>query len=240
MRKIFLMLLMLSSLLLFSSSDFEVTFHASYWSADLFAPLIEENLTPDFEGYDAEKGNFNLNFYGSNFGIGFRYYPKGKNGSFSIGISYERNSFKADLTGTYEDYDDDGYRFVSEATGYLEAFPHSFNFSIRWDIFPESRFHPYFDIGFGFGKIDGLIKVNVTTTHYTDHGTIIDNDSEEMTFQEALDDLEEEGESFPISFFPILHISLGVKGELFDNFYLLGEIALYDGLIFRGGIAYRF
>jgi len=239
MKKYIVIFFMLSSFL-FSSSNFEVNFHASYWSANLFAPIIEENFTPDFEDYDAEKGNFNLDFYGSNFGIEFRYYPGGKNGSFSIGISYERNSFKSDLKGTYEDYDDNGYRYVTEASGYLEAFPHSFNFSIRWDIFPKSKFHPYFNIGFGFGKIDGLIKVDTTTTHYTESGTIVEHDSEEMTFQEALDDIEEEGESFPISFFPILNISFGIKGEIFDNFYLLGEIALYDGLIFRGGVAYRF
>ena len=239
MKKVFFIFFLFSAII-YSSSNFELTVHGSYWTADIFSSIIEENFTPDFAGYDAEKGNYDLNFYGSNFGIGFRYYPGGKYGSFSIGISYERNSFKSDLSGSYQDYDGYGNKYVSTSVGYLKVFPHSFNVSFRWDISAKKKFHPYFEFGFGIGKMDGIVKVDVETVYYTEHGTITDNDSEEMTLEEALDELEEEGNKIPIKFIPIVHIGFGIKGEIAENFYLIGEISIYDGLIFRGGVAYRF
>jgi len=35
-------------------------------------------------------------------------------------------------------------------------------------------------------------------------------------------------------------MNLGIRGEIVDNVYLLGEVAIYDGFIIRGGLAYRF
>ncbi len=66
--------------------------------------------------------------------------------------------------------------------------------------------------------------------------------TEELTLKEAIEKIDEARDEklYLINFFPIIHLSLGVRGEIVDSVYLLGEVAFYDGVILRGGLAYRF
>jgi hypothetical protein len=66
--------------------------------------------------------------------------------------------------------------------------------------------------------------------------------TEEMTLKDAIRKIgdKQDKDLYPINFFPIFHLNLGVRGEIVDGVYLLGEVALYDGTIVRGGLAYRF
>ena len=57
----------------------------------------------------------------------------------------------------------------------------------------------------------------------------------------ALEQAQEQDEDFyMIDFFPIIYLNLGLRAELVENFFILGELAVYDGFIARGGLAFRF
>jgi len=225
----------------FAKGEWEIGLHYSSWSLNLAKPYIEETVEDSFDNFDSSKGDIVFDSAGNNYGIDVRYYPAGKYGSFSLGLSYEKNNFKGDLTGNYTDYDEYGNKAEVNAVGLFDLQPHSFNFSLRWDIAPRYRIHPYFDIGFGLGKMDGLMNLTTTTKTYIGSSVITDKTTEEKTLDDLIKEYEEEeGKPFPISFFPIVHISFGIKGEITNNIYFIGEVAFYDGMIFRGGIAFKF
>ncbi len=245
MKKFSLIIVLMVGMVIYSYSEgkkgqWEFGYHYSYWSINIVGPFIEDNLIPKFENYDPEKGDFNFDSDGSNYGFELRFFPNGKNGVFSIGFSYERNNFNADIDGSYSEFDDWGNRVDAEAVGTIKIRPHSFNLSFRWDLWPSSRVHPYIGIGLGVGPLKGSIKLHTKSTTYYNGWTLVEEADEEKTIKEALDEMEEEGDEFPLNIFPIVHLHVGLRGEVMNNVYLLGEIALYDGIIFRGGIAVRF
>lgn len=211
--------------------QWEVGFHYSYWTVNVIAEPLEEALEDSIEGFDPTKGALDFKSNGNNYGFEVRFFPGGKEGSFSLGLSYERNNFKGELSGSYQEQGGE-----VRAEGFFDLRPHSFNFSIRWDLWPTARVHPYIGLGFGAGPLNGILSSQIITTY--PNGSVVAEDPEEKTLEEILD--EDEDEAFPLSFFPIIHLNFGLRGEITDNVYLLAEFALYDGLIFRGGVAYRF
>ncbi len=244
MKKILILfvVLYLTSLCLFPAipGQWEVGFHYSSWTVDMIAPIIED-ITPDLKYYDPEKGVLHFDSNGNNLGFEVRYFPGGKNGSFSIGLSYERNNFKANVNGAYNDSDEYGNKLEASAQGEVDLKPHSFNLGFRWELWSSSRVHPYIGFGFGFGGLKGTAGYNSKQVVYTKTDTYTEEAAESWTLKELIDKYEEEeDELFPLTFFPIIHIQLGVRGEVIDNLYLLAEVAVYDGVIFRGGVAYRF
>ena len=223
----------------------EVGIHYSYWSVNVAAPyiekLIEENIAAEIERYDPSKGVLNFDSSGSNYGLEVRFFPAGKDGSFSVGLSYERNFFNGDVNGDYQD--DLGAGMTEEATadGWFKLRPHSFHINLRWELWPQSRVHPYVGFGFGFGALAGDMYVFATYSEKLNGFTLYyEEEVEARTLKEALDELEDQGEEYPLGFLPILQFQIGVRGEIANNIYLLGEVALYDGIVFRMGVAYRF
>lgn len=234
-------LILLLSINSYPVGKWEIGFHYSSWSLNVMKSEIEKNFDPDLELYDPTKGKFNFDSNGNNVGLDIRYFPGGKNGSFSIGMSYERNNFKAKINGAYTDQDNIGNRLEAEAKGNMNANPHSFNLSFRWDLWPTSRVHPYIGFGFGFGALNGSFKADTKATLYQSNGaTQTQTAHEEKTLKQVLDEMEDDGDEYPLGFIPIVQVQFGLRGEITNNLYLLGEVAVYDGIIFRGGIAYRF
>lgn len=226
---------------IFPKGNWEVGSHYSYWTIDMISSFVEENLTPDIEYYDPSKASLDFTSEGNNYGFEVRFFPAGENGSFSIGVSYERNNFKARVDGLYKDKDDGGNDYTATAYGTLDLVPHSFNFSIRWELWPKSRIHPYIGFGFGLGKQTGSLTIHSKLVTNIDGYDVVDETDESWTFDDLKDEYKkEEGKDFPVSFFPIVHLNFGFRGKIINNVYLLAEVAVYDGLIFRGGIAYRF
>lgn len=224
----------------FAQGNWEVSAHYSSWSINVAKDYIEENFVDAFEYYDPTKGALNFDSNGNNMGLMVRFYPGGKEGAFSLGVSYERNNFKGTLTGSYVETDNHGNRAEVTANGLFDLTPHSFNFSIRWDLFPSGAVHPYIGVGVGFGPLNGILSLETVTRTTINGSTITDREYEELTLEEAIEKLEiEEGENYPFNFFPILHVCVGLKGEILPNIYLMGEAAFYDGIIFRGGVAVR-
>ena len=85
----------------------ELGIHFSYWSVNVASTyieqLIEGNIAAEVERYDPSKGALDFTSRGSNYGLEVRFFPGGKEGSFSIGLSYEKNFFNGDVQGDYQD-----------------------------------------------------------------------------------------------------------------------------------------
>lgn len=244
MKKILLATLCILSLSLLSiaQENWEFSTHYSYWGMGYFIANPENDVSDAFDAYD---GPIEFETYGHNFGFTLRFFPGGKQGSFSLGFSYERNYFKADIKGSYSEAITNG-AITKAGSGYIDLTPHSFNLDVRWEILPNSRLHPYAGIGVGVGPQRGNIVF--TTVTDTKIGGVItsETETEELTLKEAIKKIEraqekdEDEDYYMVDFFPIVYLNLGLRAEVARNFYLMGEIAVYDGFIARAGVAFRF
>jgi len=240
MKKLLLTILFIVSLTFLShaQAQWEIGTHYSSWGTGYFVTDPEDYAS---DAFDAFGGPIEFDPNGHNFGFGIRFFPGGKQGSFSIGFSYERNYFKADLSGSYTETVVGG-TVTKTGSGEIDLTPHSFNLDVRWDIFPNSRVHPYVGIGLGVGPLNGDIAFTTITETNINGSITTETETEELTLKEAIEKIGEEQDEdlYLINFFPIIHLNLGVRGEIVDSVYLLGEVAFYDGFIIRGGLAYRF
>jgi len=252
-----------------AQGHFEFGFHYSLWTIDLFRGLIERTVGDTLE--DELRDNFldeikrdypyieethysqdvEFDSGGWNYGFEVRWYPAGKNGSYSMGFSLEKTYMRVSFPEvsarmTLEDQvtneTGDFQGEVSDAI--FEMWPLSFHLSFRWDIKPSWRWRPYITFGVGMAGAGSVDKGEYSTAW---SGTaVIDGDvenysgSESGTLAELKEELEEENEEFFLpEFFPFIQLNLGVKGEVYDNLYVLFDIGFWDGFIFRLGIAYR-
>ena len=234
MKKLLLTILFIVSLTLasYAQGQWEIGIHYSTWGTGYFAVDTEDNIPDAFNSYS---GSLKFDPHGHNYGIEIRFVPGGKHGSFSLGISYDRNYFNADISGSYSE----GGNTITGA-GDIKLTPHSFNLDFRWDIIPRSRVHPYIGFGFGAGPLNGTAAL--TTVTKNDNTGAKTTQTETLTLREAIKNIEEKNDvnlSF-IGVFPIVYLNLGLRAEIVDRIYVLGEIAFYDGFIARGGISYRF
>jgi hypothetical protein len=196
---------------------------------------------------------------GSNFGFEIRWYPAGEKGSFSLGLSLEKTSMAIMMTGAKADISLDVPQegtfepatFTGVGNGEFRLEPWSFHVNFRWEFKPEWSVHPYLALGVGYGSgryLDqGMFNYDVRgdfdvlsggTEHFEESGT----KTLKAVKDKLGDDAESEGKvlKVPFWFVPFFQLSLGAKGKIADNLYLLGEAAFWDGFILRGGIAYRF
>jgi hypothetical protein len=196
---------------------------------------------------------------GSNFGFEIRWYPAGDKGSFSLGLSLEKTSMtvlmteaKADITlDVPEDETWKPATFAGQGNGEFRLEPWSFHVNFRWEFKPEWSVHPYLALGVGYGSgryLDqGTLNYNVQgnfrisdglTEHFEEAGT----KTLKAVKDKLGDDADSEGKvlKVPFWFVPFFQLSIGAKGKIADNLYLLGEAAFWDGFSLRGAIAYRF
>jgi hypothetical protein len=234
MKKLLFTILFILSFTLasYAEGQLEIGMHYSTWGSSYFGVDTENNIADAFESYN---GSLEFDPHGHNYGIQIRFFPGGEYGSFSLGISYERNYFNADISGSYSE---NGNTITGE--GDIELAPHSFTLDFRWDIIPRSRIHPYVGFGFGAGPLHGTARL--TTVTRNDSTGAVTTQTETVTLREAIKNIEENNDvnlSF-IDAFPIVYIDFGLRAEIIDSIYLLGEIAFYDGFIARGGVSFRF
>lgn len=221
-----------------AQGKFEIGAHYSFWGTSMVIVNPEAYLADAFDRYD---GPIELDPHGHNYGFEIRFFPGGHQGSFSIGISYERNYFKADLSGSYMETITGG-TVTKTGNGKIALTPHSFNMDFRWELFPRSNIHPYLGFGFGAGPLKG--EVVFTTVTETEEGgsSNTETETETLTLKEAIAKIEATRgkDLYPVNFVPLVHLNLGLRAEISENIYFLGEVAIYDGFILRGGLAYRF
>ena len=252
---------------LLAQGHFEFGFHIGRWGINSAESILNnglEDTLPDIltelaqeQDEDLQEMDFTLNDFSfesgrSNWGIEVRWYPGGWGRSFSLGFSIERTSIRinSDVSAQMEmilfDWDEEkSATFDIQAEGQFEIKPTSFHFHFRWDIFPMARIRPFFTFGVGIAglkcvqnalldaSLSGELQIEGEETEYYDESVY-------KTLKEIEDDAIAEGEeAFLPKALPFLQLNLGIKGEINRNIYLLLETGIFNGFIFRGGIAFR-
>jgi hypothetical protein len=261
---------MLTNPALAKKGTIEFGFHYGSWSLNLLKGLFEENMQESFDTSikDALLEEIQIDHpelversftqtidfgsSGNNYGFEIRWYPGGEGGSFSLGLSLEKSTMRFGLenTGATLELVD---QFTLEPASFngevkkaeFEINPTTFLLSFRWDLKPSWRVSPYITLGIGAGAGTAF---EVATITYDYEGTLfIPGESPEIYSGEDVKNLEEIREEaddpediWIPSVFPFIQLNLGLKGEIVEGLYALADFGIWDGFLFRGGLAYRF
>lgn len=248
-----------------AQGHFEFSGHYGRWSLNLLGNLakdaandaikdeLEDRILTDIQdsypGLTMTSYEQSLDFSsnGDDFGLGFRFYPGGHHGSFSLGVSVERCSFKVHPsvtslmelqdTNTLETATFDG---TASASALIKAT--SFLLTVRWDILPSLAVHPYITVGGGISTSKALDD-SILSYSYTGQlsGSAIPTETIEGSDTKTLRELKDEAETdFPLpNFLPFIQINLGLKARLTKNIHLLVDAGVFDGFMISGGVAVR-
>jgi len=184
---------------------------------------------------------------GDVFGISIRWYPAGQRGSFSLGISVEKSTFKfvqssfETQLGIWDEavFEAGTFTGSGETDAVIKAL--SFHLSFRWDLFRRWIVHPYFSFGFGASTAK-VFDDSTLSYQYSgelvvpDNYTEIYSDSNTKTLRELKD---QEYIELPIGFLPFLELSLGLKARITKNIHVLVDAGVFNGFLLRGGLAVR-
>lgn len=266
-----LVILAVTGSLLQAQGKWEFGFHYSRWSLNLIKPYVEDSLNEsvatdlkdkflsdiraDYPSL-VERGYSQRTVFdssGDNYGAEVRYYPGGRNGSFSVGLSVERTSMKVGLpeaSSTLDLEESISHRtgtFQGNASGEFLLKPTSFHLSVRWDILPSAGLHPYVTVGVGASTARAIDTGRFAYT-YTGMLSVPGGPSREYsggeskTLRQLIDEQKAEDEEFvlPVNFVPFFQLNLGLKGRLTENIHLLVDAGVWDGFLLRAGLAFRF
>ena len=236
------------------SDRFDISFHYSRWTLDLVKSWFEEDLVKALSdeirdeitaqiggthiGLGREDYEQNLAFDsgGANYGLEIRFYPRGREGAFSLGVSFEKTSMRLSVKGDMTQAYDNGTFAEAEAEGRIELNPFTTHLSFRWDLMPEWRVKPYLVLGLGIGLLDGEVSYIYDGTYTFGGGTDPISDEDIRTLKE----MEEEIEFNIPNVLPIFQLNLGVQAEILPHMHLKAEAGIWNGFIFRLGVVYSF
>jgi len=173
---------------------------------------------------------------GHNIGFEIRFYPKGPEGSFSLGFSLERTKIKIKAEGPINQYYIEGASSTVEGLGYITTDPLTMNLSFRWDTNPSWRVSPYFVVGFGLATLLGEVGYEWTGNYQYKNIIEQTNGSDILTLEEVEWQIEE---NIPNTFY-LFQLNVGVRARITPNFYINGEIGFWNGTVFRAGVSYGF
>jgi len=232
----------------------EIEVHYGYWTLDLVKGLFEADITQDLSNEIADEINIKINesghdivklshdhnlvfdSSGSVYGFELRFYPGGRYSSFSFGLSIEKTHMKATVEGPVTLQFADGSYAEMQAVGIVDLNPLFTNLSFRWDIKPDWVVTPYFVLGLGVAALNGEVSYNYNGTYYWAGGTESHEDAETRDIKEAEEDTDV---NLP-NILPLLQINLGLRAEVIPHLHLRAEAGIWDGLILRVGLAYKF
>jgi hypothetical protein len=250
---------------LMAQGHFEFGGHYGRWSLNLLGNLaknalddatkdeIQDRILSDIQdsypgltlmSYDQ---TLDFNSSGDDFGFGFRFYPGGQCGSFSLGVSVEKSTFKVlpsvtslmqlqDM-GTLETATFNG---IADASAIIKAM--SFLLTFRWDIFPSAVVHPYITFGGGISTAKALDDSTLSYSYSGQlSGSAIPTETVAGSDTKTLRELRDEADTsfkFP-NFLPFIQLNLGLKARLTKNVHLLVDAGVFDGLMISGGLAIR-
>ncbi len=255
MRKLAITLLAVGFTLALSQAGqtegkWEVGLHYGSWSVnllesyfeDIAAGIIEDEIMetimrehPEKSGLDGEYEQYlSLDSTGKNFGAEIRFYPSGKEGSFSLGLSVEKTEVQVNVAGLVTQNLSDGSYFDATGSAILLWEPISYHLSLRWDLLPAAIVHPYLTIGCGLASFAGYVSYEAQTEFY-------DGVTEEFEFDTASDTVSLDFlENVEPSITPIIvQLNIGLRGRIGENIYVLVDAGIWNGLLIKGGVALR-
>jgi len=214
---------------------------------------ILETIREDYPNLSVTSYDQDISFdsRGDNLGLGFRWYPAGHRGSFSLGLSVERSNFKVLPTAAVLMQLQDGatsqtatFDGTADASAVIKAT--SFHLTFRWDILPSKAVHPYLTFGGGISTAKALDDSSVAY----DYSGALSGDavtpqtvsgSETKTLRELRDEaLADEEMNFPIpNFLPFIQLNLGLKARLTRMIHVLVDVGVFDGFMANAGLAIR-
>jgi len=252
-----------------ATGHFEFSFHYGSWSVNLLKAAIEGVISDAVEGEFKDKflediqidhpeyvesgysQTVGFESGDSNFGGEIRWYPAGEMGSFSVGLAVEQTKMRFTLTEVSADLElentstHEKAAFNGTVNGEIMIKPLAFLLNVRWDIKPSWRVRPFITFGLGVSTGSAIDKMTLSYSYAGDFSIPGETpehyeDSAAKTGKELKDEIEADGEKFPLSVLPFLQLNFGLKAALTKNFSLWVEAGILDGFILRGAIAARF
>ncbi len=241
------------------SGKIEVAVYYGYWSLNLFKGLFEGELIDEIstevrdeiisqvrgirKGSYMVPTNYEQTFAfdsgGPNYGLEVRFYPKGREGAFSLGFSLDKTKIRLTIQGDVrQDFEDGSYAEVKDAVGEINLNPLFTNLNFRWDFKPEWKVTPYFIFGVGVAVLDGEVSYDWIGPYRWGVFEEEVGESKTMSIKEAE---EEPDVDFNLpNIIPLLQLNLGVRAEVIPHLHLRAELGIWDGFVLRAGLAYRF
>ncbi len=232
----------------------EINGHYSSWSINFIETLFEDTLTDKLgkeiqdelvkKSGTIQAGLVKLKYTqdlafdsgGSTYGFEVRYFSRGRSGTFSLGLGFEKMDIKLSLDGTARQEYTSGAVAAADVKSTIVTSPFSTHVNFRWEVGSNTRLTPYFVAGFGFAPLKGTFSYTYSGTYRK--GDLVQSigDSKDKTFDELSEDID-----FKIpELLVIVQLHFGVKAQLYQGLSLIGEAGFWDGFVFRGGLAYRF
>jgi hypothetical protein len=237
------------------SGKLQIGIHYGPWTLKPFSNYFEDELLQDISQEIRERVNdaifgsipwgdlivdydddLSFSTSGHNLGVEIRFYPKGPEGSFSLGFSLERTKIKIKAQGPINQYYVLGASSSVEGLGYITTDPLTMNLSFRWDTSPSWRVSPFFVVGFGLATLIGEVGYEWTGSYQYKNIEEQTEGSDILTLQEVEWQIEE---NIPNIFY-LFQLNFGVRARITPNFYINGEVGFWNGMIFRAGVAYGF
>ncbi len=257
----FLLLFFVSMPAFYAEASVELGFHYGKWNFNLVKSLVEDTIGDSLQKYilrevhrdypELEEENYSqtvgYDSSGQNFGIEIRLYPGGRKSGFSIGLSVEKTTMKIRLTQLATRIElPDGTVYEASFKSDLLFEPLSLHLNLRGDLFPKWKIHPYITLGVGVAQ--GVDFENAIVNYTFNSKLTIDGELYEHydaegkeTIKKFNEELKKIGEEKNLlKFFPIIQLNFGVKAVLTKYLALSADFGIWNGLLFRGGIAFLF
>jgi hypothetical protein len=246
----------------------EVNVHYSRWTLNVVRGLVEkmvsdalesdlkdrfiQQIQQDYPTYveDSYSQNVRFDAPGHNIGIELRFYPRGRNGAFSLGLAVEQSTMKVsfpEVSAQLRMRDlnlGQTANFQAAAGGEFLIKPLSFHLNMRWEFLPSKVISPYFTIGAGISTSKSFFDARYQYSYngvltLPDNSTEQYSDSESKTLREIKEEREAEGKDFPLNFMPIIQLNFGLRARLSRMLNLTFDAGLFNGFLFRGGLSLR-
>lgn len=243
------------------SGKIEIAVYYGRWSLNLFKGLFEDDLIDEISEEIQEElinqvrdirvvvppiptatkfdQDFAFDSGGPNYGLEIRFYPKGREGVFSLGFSLDKTKMRLTIQGDVrQDFNDGSYAEVKDSLGEITLNPLFTNLNFRWDFKPGWRVTPYFVFGVGVAALNGEVRYDYIGSYRWQAFEQQVGESEIKPIKEAE---EEPDVDFNLpNILPLLQLNLGVRVEIIPHLHLRAEAGIWDGFALRAGVGYRF
>ncbi len=253
---------------LLADGQLEFSLHYSGWTLNVAKGLVENMVSNVLESdlkdrfinqIQNDYPNLMENGYsqkvtfdapGHNIGFELRFYPGGRKGAFSLGLGVEKSSMKVSFPQVTADLDlidqslNQAASFRALAQGKFIIKPLSFHLNLRWELWPSKTISPFFTLGAGLSTGKSFFEASYEYS-YSGILTLPDNSTQEYsqsaikTLREIKDERLAAGKSFSLNFLPVVQMDFGFRARISKTLSFCFEAGVFDGFLFRGGLAIR-